>query len=449
MRYNEAMNQTASSTTGPDTPKKTKVKAWTDLLRGSAFVRNSAVLFAGTMVMNVLNYIFHFVIGRMVSVEAYGEIESLTSLLAIISVPAAAITMVATKYGAAAKAEGSVRASAAVFRYLNRKIAIYGLPLLGVVFLLTPFFKDFLKIESSWPLLFLWVLMFLSFLSAVGTGTLSGWQRFGAVNHSNGWSAAIKLLLAVLFTTLGFGVSGVVGSFLLAGAIGYAVSLFFLRFIFAQGSESDVAGPSDEPDISALKRYVLPAFFAALSITILGNADMVLAKHHLDAATSGEYGALFIVSRTIFFATGVIASVLFAMSAEESHRQGDSFRTFRYAFLLTLVVCAGALVVFSLFPQFILGLLFGQKYLSASHYLGWFALSASLYALANLVLQYLLSIHAVKATRWFLVVSLVETGALYFFGSSLYAIIYTVIVAQLFALAVGFFFVSKRASVQS
>lgn len=408
----------------------------------NSFIQNSFILFTGTMIGNVLNYIFHLAIGRMVSPIAYGEIESLISLLAVISVPAAALTLVATKYAANMKAEGDTAGVRLLARYLTGRVLLYGTPLLLLAGLVTPWVKDFLNIDSSLPIFFLWGVMALSFLGAILAGILTGWQKFGSINVVGIVSTVLKLVAAILFVWLGFGVSGVVGSYALAMLSGYLLSWFFLKRYFYEQKDAQVRNLAT--DFSSLKSYALPAFYGMLSMAILGNADMIFAKHHLEPSLSGEYGALFVVSKTIFFVTGVLTTVLFAMSVEESRKQPGSTHTFRMATVLTILTASVSALFFFIFPQFVMGVFFGQKYLSASPLLGWFALSAGLYSIANLFLQYLLSLQRTGVTSLFLALSGLEIAILFFFGEGIYAIIAITIGVQVLAVLLGSFFVLKE-----
>lgn len=412
------------------------------LFQENIFVRNSIVLFSGTMVVNVLNYIFHLVVGRMVTPSAYGEIESLISLLAIISVPASTLTLIATKYAADMKAKGNFRGTLSLSRYLTAKVFLYGTPLFLIILLLTPLVKSFLNIENSLPILLLWGVMFFSFLSAATSGILTGWQKFSKMNLVGILSIALKLLSVLLLLWLGFGVSGVVGSYVLSTLFIYLMNLFLLKRFFQRNSSGE--DETTTLSFSALKSYIIPAFYGTLSVAILGNADMIFAKHHLDAAVSGGYGALSIAAKTIFFVTGVLTTVLFAMSAEESSHNKKDSRTFRLAVWLMVLVVFFSVAFFSFFPEFVVSVLFGEKYLSVSHSLGWFALAAGIYSLANLFLQYLLSLHETKITLFFLALSGLEIAVLFFFGETFYAIIGITIVTQALAALLGLWFVLKR-----
>lgn len=410
-------------------------------VKNNPFARNSLILFIGTMGGSALNYLFHLVIGRMVGVEVYGEVESLISLINIISVPAMTLTMVATKYSAACKADNNPKKNYFIIKYLNKKILLYGLPLFVLIVFLTPLISQFLKVENQLALIIVWVIMLFSFFMSVNTGTLQGWQRFKDASLLGVFSALIKLVTGILLVKIGFELSGAIGSFALGMLAAYLASLIFLRFIFREKSSN--GGYESAVDFVSIKSYIIPVLIGNLSIAILGNADMVLAKHNLNSIEAGQYGALFIVSRIIFFATGVIASVLFSMSAENHHKKGDSVSLLKNALFLTFFVSAGAVIIYFVFPKLVLGILFGDKYLSVASYLGWFAIAASLFSFVNLILQYMLSIHRTKFVYSFLAVSAAATLAVLLLGTSIRSILAITAIAQIISISIGLFCLKK------
>ncbi|MFZ2188689.1 MAG: oligosaccharide flippase family protein [Candidatus Moraniibacteriota bacterium] len=401
-------------------------------IRNNAFAWNSFVLFSGSMVNNVLNYIFHLVVGRMVSVTVYGETESLISLMTIISVPAATLVMVMTKYAAECKAQDDKKRSYELLRYFNKKIMQYGTPVFLLTILLTPYISRFLNIESNIPLLIVWTSMLLSLFSSGASGMLSGWQKF----KQSSWAAiaggALKLVSALIFISIGLKINGLMLSFFLSAVGTYVIALICLKFII-------VAGKGDGKEISKLnfgsvKSTVATFFMGNLAINALGNLDMVLAKHNLSDIEAGQYGALTIVSKIIFFATGVIASVLFSMSAEHNHKKANTGKLFLQAFSLMVMVSAISVAVYFLAPKLILSLLFGAKYNDVSGYLGWFAIMVVLFSLVNLTLQYLLSLHRIKVVYGMLTVAISSAITILFLGHTISAILTIGIVAQLVAL---------------
>jgi O-antigen/teichoic acid export membrane protein len=403
-------------------------------IRNNAFAWNSFVLFSGSMVNNILNYIFHLVVGRMVSVTVYGETESLISLMSIISVPAATLVMVMTKYAAECKAQDDKKRSYQLLRYFNRKVMRYGTPVFLLTILLTPYISRFLNIESNIPLIIVWTSMLLSLFSSGASGMLSGWQKF----KEAGWAAigggGIKLVSALIFIPLGLKLNGLMFSFFLSAVATYVIALICLKFIFEAGKNGNQE--IDKPNFGSIKSTIAAFFMGNLAITALGNLDMVLAKHNLDDISAGQYGALTIVSKIIFFATGVIASVLFSMSAEHNHRSGNTKKLFFQAFSLMFVVSLISVAVYFIAPKLILSLLFGVKYNDVASYLGWFAILVVLFSLVNLTLQYLLSLHRVKVVYGLLFVAACSAIAILFLGHTISAILTIGIIAQFTALLV-------------
>lgn len=407
-------------------------------IAGNPFIQNSFILFVGTMIVNVLNYVFHVVVGRIVPPTSYGEIESLISLLTIILVPAGTLTLIATKYSASLRAQGNQENLRGLSLYLQHKVWVYGLPIFFLSVFLTPLFQKFLGIENPWSLVFIWCTMFLAFLSAVTLGLLTGWQRFGDVNKVNIASALLKLggVLGLLF--IGFGVGGVTAGLMLAALLAYLVAWFLLKKLFKneRGTQSEIK----EISYASIRQYALPAFYSTLAVAILGNIDMIFAKHHLEGVISGEYASLSVAAKTIFFVTGVLTTVLFAMSSEQNEKKGNMFATFWYALSLVSFVAFASVIFFALFPSFVLGTLFGETYLDVSHLLVWFAIAAGLYSVGNLILLYLMSLHEIRVAKYFLALAGLEIAILFFFGENLYAIIAITIVTQILTIICGSFF---------
>ncbi|MCK9378688.1 MAG: oligosaccharide flippase family protein [Candidatus Moranbacteria bacterium] len=404
-----------------------------------AFAKNSAVLFAGGLMVNVFNYVFHLIIGRQVSAEVYGEAESLISLIAIISVPAATLTMVATKYAASCKAEDNAGGSGEILGYLNKKVFKYGFPIFLLAVIATPFIGKFLNVNSSFALILIWISMYVSFFNAVNSGLLSGWQKFTQTSLASVISTGVKFVFGVALVGFGFALNGIVGSLVLATLSGYVATLMFLKSSVMKKSSQEIQCEKSV-DLKALKHYVMPVFAGSLAVNILGYADMVLAKHSLDASVAGQYGALTVASKIIFFATGVMASVLFSMSSENSHKGASSRHIFQTALALVVLASSFVTAVYFFYPGVILNILFGGKYQETAPLLGWFAVVVALFSVSNIIYQYLLSLHKTKISYVFLVIALVALASFIFFGKSIISMLVINIVAQAVAILAGIYF---------
>lgn len=388
------------------------------------------------MMANVLNYIFHLAIGRLVSVETYGEVQSITALINIIIVPAATLTMVAAKYAACSKADDNKKESLEIFKYLNKKVFIYGLPIFIVAVIFSPYVGNFLNIRNDFALFLMWLMMFGSFFTNINVGILNGWQKFKSSSWVSAFGALVKLIAGVVLVKIGFDLNGVMGSLALGAVASYIASIYTLKFLLTDKNEKKDQAQECISGINfnSIKGYAMPAFIGSLAINILGNADMIMAKHNLEAEVAGQYGALTIVSKIIYFGTGVLATVLFSMSAEDNHKKQNPIMLLRNASILMFLLTGFATMAYFIFPEIILGMLFGSKYFAVSHFLGWFAVLVSLFSFSNLLFLYLISIHRTKIVYYLLGVSVFFSMLILFYGKSIYAIITLMSSAQIFAI---------------
>lgn len=408
-------------------------------IKNNTFARNSLILFTGSMAVNILSYVFHLVLGRIVSTGVYGEFESLNSLYMIISVPAVALVMIATKFSAHAKAENDAGKTYQLMSFLNKKAFKYIFPFFALAMLLTPLVAKFLNTENNFSIILLWVVMAISFVGAVNIGILNGWQKFKSNSLASVLGAVVKLILVIIFIRLGFALNGIMGSFVLGTLVAYLATFYALRFIIEKRHNLKDKF-LEKIDIRSMRSYILPVFFGNLSLAIFGNADMVIAKHNLDPVSAGQYGALTIVSKIIFFGTSVIATVLFSMAAESKHKKSDTTKLLFYAITLSLFACAVGITAYFLFPNFILELLFRNLYLSVSNYMGWFAILVSLYSFLNLISQYLLSLHQIKFVKYNFLISVGGILIVLFTGKSFFAILESMMAVQIIAIFVGLYY---------
>lgn len=418
------------------------MKMWKKIFQTGTLSGNSIILFLGLFVANVLNYVFHLVIGRAVTVSEYGQIESLIALTNIISVPAATLAMIVTKYGARYRATKDIAENAFFVAWIKKKIFFSGVIVLIACLLVTPYAARFLRIDNQLALILIWMTLFVSFFATVNSGTLSGWQKFREVGFLGVAGSLFKLIFGVIFVQFGFSVSGAIGGIAFGTVCAYAVSEFFLSFL--RRAVADGRGESCHVRFhKKVQSFLIPFFVGNLAISIFGNIDMVFAKRILDPAEAGQYGALTVVAKIIFFATSIVAGVLFSMASERHHEKKDTKKIFQNAAYIVFGISFLSVAGYFVFPEFLLGMLFGEKYVDVADYLGWFAISAVLLSFLYLIFQYLLAIHKIRIVYRLLGLSFLFSGGIIFFARDLCDILGMTIVAQAIGLFFGIYFLKK------
>ena len=126
-----------------------KIKQIKDLASKSDLIRHNAIFFIGTMGIAVFNYLYYPIIGRLVTVPDFGEIQAVISLFMQLGIVLTAFGYVVTNIVSNASNRD---ANSLILRLeqIMLVVSIAGLVLLyGVSF----FFKDSFKLSSILPVL--------------------------------------------------------------------------------------------------------------------------------------------------------------------------------------------------------------------------------------------------------------------------------------------------------
>ena len=211
--------------------------------------------------------------------------------------------------------------------------------------------------------------------------------------------------------------------------MGILISSFLILFI-AYSISLRINGVVFSPKLKdrALRLEILlwakNFFLAGAGMTILGNSDTILVRHFFSSVESGQYAALSLMGKAIFYFTSPLYFAFFPLIAQKHTRGERLFNTVMLAFLLLVAASAGLSFIYFVFPNIVLKIFFPAKiYQSLASYLGLFSLYILVFSLASLFNNFFLSIgktFVYKATLFF---SLVQIFLIFAFHRSFYQII--------------------------
>ena len=107
-------------------------------LRLGEFERNSLVVFAITMIANVLSYLYQIVMGNVLTPADYGTVNTLLSLSVVVGVPSGIISALTATYTAKYHAHGETFAIAAFMHGMLRVAAVLAVIVFVAGALLSP-----------------------------------------------------------------------------------------------------------------------------------------------------------------------------------------------------------------------------------------------------------------------------------------------------------------------
>ena len=395
---------------------------------GKEIVKNplfsgSAIMIVGSNVANFFAYIYHLILGRILGPSSYSELATLISILGLMGVISSSFYLVIVKFVSSAKKNERK----AMLSWLSKKGFILGVSVLLVFSALVPFLSSSLQIDSK-TLFLVGPIFLVSTLAFINKSFLLGLLKFEKFIGTALSEAFLKLILGLLFVYLGLSVFGATLGMFLAFAAGWVISRFFLKE-FLGGKERNFKKSRQ------LFIYSIPIIFQTIAVTSLYSTDIILVKHFFPPYEAGLYASLSTLGRIIFFGAAPVSTVMFPMISRR-YAKGENYRKiFIYSLLLTMLIASGVLLIYSLFPEFSIKILFGTAYLEAAPLLFWFGVFMALFTLSSLFISYFLSIEKTKVVVFPLIAAAAQVVGIWFWHDTILSVIKVSIFSTSFLIA--------------
>lgn len=395
------------------------MKKFSNLIKHPLF-SGSAIMIIGSNGVSFINYLFHFVMGRMLGPANYGELASIISLIGLLGIIPGSVVLVITKQVSAAKSDNEV---SGLVSWFKKKIFAVSIIYTLFLILLTPMMTSFLKIHNLSYLILMAVSFLFSLQSSLNRAILQGLLRFKEMVTSILVENSAKLIVSILLVYLGWQVGGVVLALVVASLLGLYITIFYLKLDVKAAKEAKMT-----PDVKSMLSFAVPVALQSLAITSLYSSDVILVKHFFSTYDAGLYAALSTLGKIIFFGAGPIAGVMFPLVSQRKSKGQEYRKIFIYSFFATAMLAAGILLIYWLFPQLAVQVLYGTLYSGAAHLLVWFGVFISLFTFSALLINYNLSLGNTSIVGLPLVAALAQIILIWFFHQNLFMVIFISII---------------------
>ena len=382
-----------------------------EAVRDDDLVRHGLLMVAFSVSANFFNYLYQLSMGILLSVEQYGILFSFTSILTMLLVFSQAIMLTIAAFTSRLKAEYRLGGVNFLWRLALKRSLLISLGVFALLVAGSPLLCSFLNIRNLVYSVVLFSAVLPIVVLYVNWGTMQGLQRFVPLGCTQMLAAFLKAGLGALLVYLGLGIYGGLTAIPVSFALVFLVTFFLLRNLSSAGNE--------QVAVSGLGSYAGVSLIAILSLTVLTNIDVVLAKHYFDAANAGNYAAISVLGKIAYYAPAGVGIAMFPKTSALFERRGGHLRLFLKAALLYMLIAGGVVLVYWLFPQLVTRFLFSNKYLGIAAYLFPYGLAMALLAFSLLLMNYLLSISQTKVAYSLLAVALLQVTLITRFHSSI------------------------------
>lgn len=384
-------------------------------------IRSGSVFFVSSIVVSVLAYGFHLFAARILEVADYGSLQTLISLQNIALVPITILIVLLTRTMAEHKQDNAEEKSLVLRMELRKLFLFPGIVILPILFLITPFLQSFFHIDSTVAFILLWISLYLTIFQGIDGSLLNGWHKFFESNVSTVTNGVSKFVLGLSLMALGLGIVGGFLGITIGFALGVLINMYFVSSKFSRaksiGKNNTKVLPMDKKGMIKVFKYSYPVIMGIIAIAIFSNVDTLIAKHHFSAVDAGRYGGLFVLSKIIFFAVSSLSAIVVPLLTAEKDIKKKN-RYFSLIMVANLLIAGVSVLVFYLFPEIVIGLLFGHEYIDIAPYLAKFGLLALFLSTLNIFVQYFISLKYEGVLIAITIISLGEIVFLWFFGTN-------------------------------
>jgi len=358
-----------------------------NILRGDVFLKRYAVWFSGSMVVAVLNYAFHPVLGRLLDPADFGDVQALISLITQVGVIFGAFSIVVVNI--TTNFEDEQKRDAIIMEL--QRISFIIVVIIGAVILLgITELKTFFNFSSVYPFIGLALMLPLFALTLFRSAYLQGSGRFSELSLSGVIGAGTKLIFASLFVVIGLGSLGATLGLLFASATMY------LYLYTRTNKDINLSRRTSHVELSRGSiateiKYGFLVLFATSLTTMFFTLDVLVVKHYFDPVEAGLYTGISAIAKILYFIVGPVAGVLLS-SIKLKNSFHENTIILAKSLGISVFIGGSGLLLFYQFYDIVTSILIGQKYLVLSHLLPKAGLVMFLAALTNVLVFYFLAL---------------------------------------------------------
>lgn len=361
---------------------------WSGDRAQSRVLGGSVIMLTGSALVSILNFAYNIAVARMLGPAGFGHAAVAITLLMFVSAMTLSFQLVGAKLVARSE---SIAEKAAVYQRLMQKAWKIGLAVGIALALSSRLLAQYLQLPSAWMILVLAAGFALYVPVGARRGGMQGMCSFKRFAASYVSEALVKFVGAVVLVELGFGAMGAITAI--------AFSLVFAYFVPSVPEELKSA-PAVHFEVSGREARQAIVYFAGQ--VLICNTDILLIKHFFSPEQAGLFAAIALVGRVVYFASWMVVSAMFPISAGAKEKESSkSLLAIPVGFVIVLT--GGFVTVLTLFPDFVLHMVFGRMFAAGANLdslLALYALNAGIYSMSVVLIAYEMSKRIANTGWW-------------------------------------------------
>ena len=295
----------------------------------------SVLLLSGaTFFWWIINYFYHPLMLKYLTLEEFWVFESLLSIFSIVSIIILSMSMFLVKEISLKQSQSWNMNSA-----LKKSITIFATIFLSSFLILALFLNLFLHIDNYYYFLILGISIFLINFELLIFPFLQGLKKFGILSFIWFIIPIVKLFIWFLFVFFWFKIYWALFWFILSQFIFIWLWYFFLKrsLIYKNTSITENLEQEIIEDFKSQKYQIFQFFLSSIILAILMNIDILFAKHFFEPEIAGTYAWISIIAKFLVFVWMSIETVYYpVLTTEKNIDKKKIFLLSSLYFIMTL-----------------------------------------------------------------------------------------------------------------
>ncbi len=353
------------------------------------FFRSSASYGLIALFVSFLNYIFNFLVARQFDLHIYGEYTTALAYGAVLTVPVTVMNMVLVKkigsYDQNKRSQYIKQIEKSFINYINK----YSIHILIVVIFVATilYWQSHLNIVS---VIFVLFFCFITLISTFYSSAFQAMKKFITNGMINAFSVVVKIILFLAVFWIGSQIN-----YLYLITILSFLSCILLSRKYIYKNQQIYISTYNKSLGSLLKNILIRENTIVVAISTLGmvgilNIDLMLTKVFLDEASTGLYAGLMLMAKIVLFAATPLSVVAYSFfTGSDTQKSSQSVLWINMLLIIFGGLCALAIFIF--WPDRLLSIMIGSKFISLVKLLPWAGVYGLIYSLNYAIWQYFIA----------------------------------------------------------
>ena len=328
-------------------------------------IKNTIIIGAGAISYQAIGYFSNLYAAHKLGPSEYGTLTALLAFMNLSMIIFGPFSSLITKYISLLHSnQGNEKVNSIINKIYSdyKKILLFTL-LFFLIF--SQNISEFLKIFSVTSVILTGIIIVVNGFFTIHLGILSGSRKFARMTWLRNIDATLRSLIIFGLLYLGFQRDAVL--------LSYVLSLIIVSI----GASTYFKGLNirNQDDILEIKRSSiysmgLKFFISGLVIHAIFNLPSIYIQHYYSNEINGYWNAGLNLSRIIFVFSESICQVLYPELVSADNHKNKRKLVFKGLALILLITITSS-IVFFLFSEIIIDLIYGKQYQNAATYLKW------------------------------------------------------------------------------